>query len=385
MSQAARTSDGPQAPAPARFFFRPEARRWRAPTTAGSARRCHQVLPGYFPSPLVPAPQCARRWGVGAVLVKDESERFGVSSFKALGASYAIARVLAEHTSEPLAASWDQLRAQATQAPITLVTATDGNHGRALAHFAAALGVAAEVVVPAVMSEAVVAAIAGEGAQVIRTDLGYDEAVQAAAASVRPGSARVLVQDTAWPGYEVVPGWIVEGYQTMLEELEEQLDALGLAGPDLVAVPVGVGSLAQAVVTFYRQAERTASVLSCEPDTAACILASLRERTLTSVSTGSTNMAGLNCGTPTSLGWPLLCEGLDAAVAVSDEEAVRATQTLSGFGVRAGASGAASLAGVEAVLTGARSAERRVQLGLDEQSVVVLLSTEGSGGAGGLT
>lgn len=314
-----------------------------------------------------------------SVLVKDESERFGVASFKALGASYAIARILAERSGTPLCSSWVDLTKQAAHARITLVTATDGNHGRAVAHFAAALGLNAEVVVPAVMSETVVASIAGEGAEVIRTELTYDQAVRAAAHSVQADSERVLVQDTAWPGYEVVPGWIVQGYQTMLEELDEQLDALGLGEPDLVAVPVGVGSLAQAVVTFYRQHDRTTSVLSCEPDTAACILASLCEQALTSVDTGHTTMAGLNCGTPTTLGWPVLREGLDAAVAVSDAEAVRAVKALSVIGVHAGPSGAASLAGVEAVLSGPGADERRELLGLDADSVVVLLSTEGSG------
>jgi diaminopropionate ammonia-lyase len=141
---------------------------------------------------------------------------------------------------------------------------------------------------------------------------------------------------------------------------------------------VGVGSLAQAVVTFYRQQERGTSVLSCEPDSAACVLASLRARALTRVQTGSTTMAGLNCGTPTALGWPILREGLDAAVAVGDTDVSRATETLAAIGVHAGPSGAASLAGVEAVLSGPGAEERRALLGLDSDSVIVLLSTEGT-------
>lgn len=326
----------------------------------------------------MPDSATARRWGLRSVLVKDESERFGVASFKALGASYAVARILAERTGQPLCSDWAELVDQAGRAPITLVTATDGNHGRALAHFSAALGLRAEVWVPAVMSDAAAASIAREGAQVVRTEMSYDATVEAAAASVQPESDRVLVQDTAWPGYEVVPGWIVEGYRTMMDELDEQLDAVGLGEPDLVAVPVGVGSLAQAVVTFYRQQERGTSVLSCEPDSAACVLASLRARALTRVQTGSTTMAGLNCGTPTALGWPILREGLDAAVAVGDTDVSRATETLAAIGVHAGPSGAASLAGVEAVLSGPGAEERRALLGLDSDSVIVLLSTEGT-------
>jgi diaminopropionate ammonia-lyase len=360
------------------WLARPPVRQWRAPVAAATARHCHRGLPGYTPTPLVPAPEAARRWGVGSVLVKDESQRFGVASFKALGASYAIARLLAERTGEPVCSSWEEMVDQASRAPVTLVTATDGNHGRALAHFAAALGLPAEVVVPAVMSPAAIAAIAAEGARVVRTQDSYDDAVRRAAARVESGSDRVLVQDTAWEGYEVIPGWIVEGYQTMVEELDEQLHALRLREPDLVAVPVGVGSLAQAVVTFYRQGERATSVLSCEPDTAACILASLRAHQITSVPTGSTNMAGLNCGTPTSLGWPVLHAGLDAATMVSDADAVQAVRELARIGVQAGASGAASWAGVERALSGADADARRGQLGLDDGSIVVLLNTEGS-------
>lgn len=338
-------------------------------------------------TPLVPAPALATRWSVGRVFVKDESSRFGLPSFKALGVSYAIARLLADRSGGTVSRSWEELAAQAQADPVTLVTATDGNHGRALAHFAAMLRLPVEVIVPGVMTQAAAAAITAEGAVVTRIDGSYDEAVTDAADLADSSPSRVLVQDTAWPGYEVLPRWIVEGYQTMLEEVSDQLCALKLAEPDLVAVPVGVGSLAQAVVAYYRGKEPRVltSVLSCEPDSAACVLASLRAGELTSVPTASTTMAGLNCGTPTSLGWPVLHRGLDAAIAVTDVQAARAVQLLATLGVRAGASGAASLAGVEAALTGGGSSRRRAELGLTDASIIVLLNTEGSAGAGGLT
>lgn len=369
------------------WFARPEARRWSGVTPSGSARRCHRALPGYAVTPLIDAPALSTRWGVGRVVVKDESSRFGLPSFKALGASYAIARLLAERTGQPASTSWAELRAQASADRLTLVTATDGNHGRALAHFGAMLGLSCEVVVPAVMSKAAATAIAADGAAVTRIEGSYDDAVAVAAGRADASDGRVLVQDTAWPGYDVIPGWIVEGYQTMLEETSEQLGDLGLAEPALVAVPVGVGSLAQAVVTYYRGGGRPCStaVLSCEPDSAACVLTSLTVGKPTSVPTAATNMAGLNCGTPTSLGWPILHQGLDAAIAVTDVEASAAVDVLGSLGVHAGASGAASLAGVEAALTGPGSRTRRRELGLHHDAVVVLLNTEGSAGAGGLT
>lgn len=379
--------EAPTDPLISPWYVRPESRSWRGPSISRGARGCHRMLPGYAVTPLVPAPELAKAWSVGHVFVKDESSRFELPSFKALGVSYAIVRVLAERSGDTVSQSWEKLVTQAQAHPVTLVTATDGNHGRALARFAEMLGLCAEVLVPAVMTPTAAAAITAEGAVVTRVEGSYDDAVLAAAEFADASPDRVLIQDTAWPGYETVPGWIVEGYQTMLEEISDQLSALGLAEPSLVAVPVGVGSLAQSVVTYYRgrDSRPPTSVLSCEPDSAACILASLMEGNMTSVPTAATTMAGLNCGTPTSLGWPVLREGLDAAIAVSDTDAAQGVQAFAALGIDAGASGAATVAGVEAALSGTGANTRRDELGLTNDSIIVLLNTEGSTGAGGLS
>ncbi len=188
------------------------------------------------------------------------------------------------------------------------------------------------------------------------------------------------MQDTAWAGYESVPAWIVEGYGTLLAELDRQFAERDLAGPDLVSVPVGVGSLAQAVVTHYRRGGGglAPAILAVEPETAAGVLASLHAEARRSVATGDTVMAGLNCGTPSSLAWPVLAGGLDAAIAVPDQLATQAGADLAGLGVRSGPSGAASLAGVRAALTGPGAEGRRAGLGVTGSSVVLLLSTEGT-------
>jgi diaminopropionate ammonia-lyase len=236
------------------------------------------------------------------------------------------------------------------------------------------LGVGATVFVPAVMTAGAAAAIAGEGADVSRIDGDYDQAVRDAAAYAGSDPDRLLVQDTAWPGYEQVPAWIVEGYDTLLAEID---DALGGERPDLVAVPVGVGSLAEAVVRHYRQsASPHPAILSVEPTTALCVLASLNAGDLTSVPTDATVMAGLNCGTPSSAAWPVLRDGCDTAIAVTDKAALAAVEELAGLGVSSGPSGAASLAGVRAALTGPGASDRRRAIGIDSASVIVLLSTE---------
>jgi diaminopropionate ammonia-lyase len=207
---------------------------------------------------------------------------------------------------------------------------------------------------------------------VVRLQVGYDEAVRAAAAYAEESDGRALVQDTAWAGYTKVPAWIVDGYRTLLEEVDEQLGG----APDLVAVPTGVGSLAEAVVRHHRRPDAPhPSVLSVEPDTAACVLASLIANEPVTVPTGSTVMAGLNCGTVSSSAWPVLREGCDAAVAVSDGEARRAVADLGKLGLSSGPSGAATLAGVRVALA---VPARRVALDLPPDAVVVLLSTEGN-------
>lgn len=346
------------------WFSAPAARRWSWPGRPGSpvggpARDFHRSLPGYAPTPLVELPTLADELGVGRVLVKDESSRLGLPAFKILGASWAcrqtIARVPGAH----------------------LVTATDGNHGRAVARMARELDTGATIFVPGGMLESTAALIAAEGADVVRVDGDYDETVRAAAAHAMADPDRALVQDTSWEGYEQVPQWIVEGYQTLVAEVDDELGRR----PDLVAVPVGVGSLAQAVVTHYRHDTRPATgsthttrLLSVEPDTAACLLASLHEGAPVSVPTADTVMAGLNCGTVSILAWPVLRDGCDAAVAVSDEAVLTASVDLERLGVSSGPCGAASLAGVRATL---HDPSRRADLDLPADAVVVLLSTEG--------
>lgn len=363
-----------------RWYARPAARDWRCPPPPESPRAFHAALSGYRPTPLVELPTLAGELEVGRVLVKDESQRLGLPAFKVLGAAWAAARLFARRAGLARPVDLDALRAAATRSPATLVAATDGNHGRAVARMASLLGLPAHIFVPQFISDRVAGAIAAEGAVVTRVAGDYDKAVAAAAGWTSDRPDAVLVQDAGWPGYHEVPGWIVDGYSTLMLEVHDGLSALGLAGPDLVVVPVGVGSLAQAVVTHSRsRAAGRPAVLGVEPDTAACVLASLQAGELRSVPTGETVMAGLNCGTPSGAAWPCLRDGLDAAVAVADPQAVRAAADLAALGVSSGLSGAASLAGARVALTGPGAPQRRGQLGVGAGSVVVLLSTEGAG------
>jgi diaminopropionate ammonia-lyase len=184
------------------WYSSPTARDWTGPFVPSDAHAFHRSLPGYAPTPLVPVPEVATELRVGRVLVKDESSRLGMPAFKVLGASWACRQVL-EH-----------------RPGVMLVTATDGNHGRAVARMAAHFGVEATVFVPNLMLRETAARIAEEGAKVVWVDGSYDAAVRRAAEFAHEQPDRALVQDTAWDGYERVPAWIVEGYQTLLEEVD---------------------------------------------------------------------------------------------------------------------------------------------------------------------
>ncbi|MEV5827307.1 diaminopropionate ammonia-lyase [Spirillospora sp. NPDC052242] len=333
----------------------------------------HRTLPGYAPTPLAELSALAAELGVHRLFVKDESSRLGLPAFKMLGASWGAFRAVSEHygLAEP---TLERLRARLRgERPVELVTATEGNHGRAVAAMARLLGARARIYVPDGVHPAAVAAIEGEGARVTRVAGSYEEAVRLATGAASAPDV-LLVQDTSVPGHERVPQWIVDGYSTLFTEIDDELRARGAEPPSLVAVPVGVGSLAQAAVTHYRAGRTPPTLLTVEPDAAPCLLASLAAGRSTTIGTRATIMSGLHCAAPSALAWPHLRDGVDAAVAVSDGAAARAVRDLAALGVPAGPCGAASLAGVRAALVPGR----RAALPDGHDRTVVLLATEGA-------
>ncbi len=329
----------------------------------------HRSLPGYAVTPLHDLPRLAAELGVSRLLVKDESSRLGLPAFKMLGASWAVFRCLAELCAEPPEPTLRALREKIAELPpITLVTATDGNHGRAVARMAAYLELPALVLIPSVVPTEAIELVRSEGADVEVLDLTYDETVEEAAHRARDssdGRTRLLVQDTSWPDYQRVPRWIVDGYATLFDEATDQLGD----DPALLVVPAGVGSLAHAAVLHCRSHPGWRAV-TVEPEVAPCVAASLAAGALVSTGSGETSMAGLNCGTPSSLALPDLLATLEGGVWVTDEEAAEATSTLAENGIDGGACGAASLAALGQLA--ASEAGRRLVSG----ATVLLLNTE---------
>jgi diaminopropionate ammonia-lyase len=314
----------------------------------------HAKLPGYVPTRLVDCAGIAARLGADRVWVKDESNRMGLPAFKIMGASWAVYRAANEalrertaavaggwSTVHDLAAAFEPLR------PLTLTCATDGNHGRAVAHMAQLLGFSARIYVPSEMAPARIAAIESEGAAVVRHDGTYDEAVARSAAEADDGT--LVISDTSWPGYEQVPQWVIEGYSTIFWEIEDELARNADPGPDVISVQIGVGALAASVVRHFRRPESTSRpfILGVEPTRAACILAAIEAGEIVELpGPHDSIMAGLNCGIASPVAWPYVSKGIDAFIAVEDERAREAVRALAAEGVVAGECGSAGLAGL---------------------------------------
>lgn len=361
-------------------YINPAAREASTAPAPAEVLQFHRGMAGYAPTALSESPDLAGTLGVGQVFIKEEAGRFGLPAFKMVGASWAIYRALAERTEDP-AFDWtfaDLAERFGGHGGMTLVCATDGNHGRAVAHTARMLGLGARVFVPAQIGQRAKEAIRSEDAELVEVDAPYDDVVIQATAAADADPAAMMVQDTAWAGYEQIPGWIVEGYSTIFRELDDQLADAGLAGPDVVVTPCGVGSLIQATAAHYRGNDRPAdkvkpSLLSVEPAEAACLLESLKADRPVAVDTGYTRMAGMNCGKVSTIAWPVLRDSIDAAVSITEDEDLAAVKELERLGIDAGPCGAASLAGLQ---TAFADPAMREGMGVNGNSVVVLLSTE---------
>jgi diaminopropionate ammonia-lyase family len=332
-------------------------------TELDDVRRFYSGLPEAQPTPLRRLAGLASRLGLAELLVKDESNRFGLPAFKILGTRYAVARLLEQGAVGDLAC------------------ATAGNHGLAVARAAQLASRPAHVYVPRGTSPARTAAIRSEGAEVVTTDTGYDEAVRVMARDASEHGWTV-VSDMAWTGYEQVPRWIMAGYGWMLDESALEW---GPTPPDLVVVQAGVGSLAGGVAGWLQAtcgANRPRLVV-VEPRGSACVAGSLeRGRRVSLDVCEPTTMAGLRCAEVSPLAWPVLRDTVDAAVQISEEDASWAVGAMAepvgaDPSIEAGPSGAAGLAGLMRLVTDSRLGSVRSALGISARTRALVINTEG--------
>jgi diaminopropionate ammonia-lyase len=344
--------------------------------------RFHRRLPGYEETPLVDAPKIANALGVGKVFIKDESGRLGLPAFKILGASWAAYRALEDRLGKDFG-DWKEFgdleeRLEPLR-PLSLAAATDGNHGRAVARVARLLGLGAKIFVPADMVLARRKSIAEEGAEVIVVDGTYDEAVERSADAA--GERALLVSDMSWPGYKRIPLWVIEGYSTMLWEIDDELESRNEEGPDLVVVQVGVGAFAAAVARHYRSpgASTRPKLMSVEPTSADCLLESVAAGRIVSVpGPHDSIMSGLNCGRPSLVAWPTVSVGIDILVTIDDGQAREAMRLAAESGIESGETGAAGLGGLLELLRAGEEEAARKALGVGEDTRVLLFNCEGA-------
>jgi len=355
------------------------------------ARTFHESFPQYTTTPLAKLEQMAAYLGLGSIYVKDESYRFGLNAFKVLGGSFAMARYIAGQTGKDVSElpysvlTSDALRQAFGQA--TFFTATDGNHGRGVAWAANKLGQKAVVYMPKGSTRTRLENIRKENATATIEECNYDECVRMAAAAAAETPNGVVVQDTAWDGYEEIPAWIMQGYGTMAMEADEQLAGYGCSRPTHVFVQAGVGSLAGAVQGYFanRFPENPPKVVVVEAEAAACLYKGAKKGDGSiQIVDGDmpTIMAGLACGEPNTISWDILTNHVDTFVAAPDWVAAKGMRMLSAPlkgdpQVVSGESGAAPFGVLACIMLMEDYKELREHLGLDENSKVLLFSTEG--------
>lgn len=358
------------------------------PENAKKVRAFHASFPEYQVTPLAKLDQLAKALGVANVYVKDESYRFGLNAFKVLGGSYTIGNYLAQRLGKDISElpfpvlSSEEVRRQIGE--VTFVTATDGNHGRGIAWTANRLGQKSVVYMPKGSALERLHNIQALGADASITDMNYDDAVRLANSNAEK-YGWVMVQDTAWEGYEDIPGWIMEGYTTMAAEAVEQMKG---DKPTHIFLQAGVGAMSGGITGFFADLygdEDRPIITIVEPNKADCIYRSAKANDgKPHFVKGDMNtiMAGLACGEPCTIGWNVLRDYADNFVSMPDYVAAEGMRVLGNplpgdERVISGESGAATLGFVAEVMRNESLDWLREQLKLDENSRILCFSTEG--------
>lgn len=345
---------------------------------------CSEIMAwdGYAPTPLVALPGLAENIGVARIDYKHEGPRFGLGSFKALGGSYAALGVLQRELKKLLQTdvSLEDIRngkyAEACS-NITLVSATDGNHGRSLAWGCQRFGAPCRIYIHSEVSEGRAVAMREFGAEVIRIDGDYDESLRVTKQEAAE-NGWFVVSDTSWPGYIDPPRDVMAGYGVMTREICENLDA----APTHVFLQGGVGGLASSVAAGLRQhfGADSPRVVIVEPDLAACLFTSAQNGKATTVSIDEeTIMAGLSCGEPSELAWAILEEEASDFVTIPDSIVAPTVRLLANAetGDPAVEAGESAVAGLAALIAARQNSEMSEKLGLDQTSRVLLIGSEG--------
>lgn len=339
------------------------------PTFSQDAIGFHQQLPGYTPTPLIDWPVYASQHHFKNLFIKDESQRFGLKAFKSLGGSYAMFRILCKRNYlNPKTTSFDQLRSM-DHHDVTFVCATDGNHGHGVSWAASLFGCAAYILMPKGSSEARRKRMERKNVQAVITDLSYDQAVQKAS-DLAQENHWILIQDTAWEGYTQIPTWIIEGYLTMAQEIIHQMTT----PPTHIFLQAGVGAMAGGMIDAFSRVYPTTQFIIVESAGAPCLYASMNQGKRTSIACEPTIMAGLNCGTPCLITWPIIQKRANYFCVCEDDAAIRGMHVLKTNDMVAGESSAVTMGLLDRIV---KSEILRNQFQMHKDASILLINTEG--------
>lgn len=357
-----------------------------------TAMNFHKSFPQYSVTPLVRLKELAELCGIKEIFVKDEAWRFGLHAFKVLGGSFAMARHIAKITGRNISElTYEKLTSPEIKketGELTFFSATDGNHGRGVAWSANKLGQKSVILMPKGSAKMRLDNILREGAKATIEEENYDECVRMAAKIAEDTPGGVMVQDTAWPGYEEIPAWIMQGYGTMAMEADNQMEDLNTNPPTHVIVQAGVGSLAGAVVGYFanKYPDNPPIFIVAESDQADCLYRSaITGDGSIKIVDGDmqTIMAGLACGEPNTSSWQILKDKVGVFASCPDWVAARGMRIL-GMPVRgdsviiSGESGAVTTGLLAYAMMDEEMKPMREAMKLDKDSRVLLFSTEGN-------
>ena len=353
------------------------------------ARTFHQSFPEYKETPLVDLKEMAKFLGINKVCIKDESYRFGLNAFKVLGGSYAMARFIAEETNKDIKdvdykyLTSDQLKKDLGSV-VTFFSATDGNHGKGVAWAANKLGQKSVIFMPKGSTEYRLNAIKAEGATATIEEFNYDDCVRKAAEESAKVPHSVVVQDTAWEGYEKIPSWIMEGYGTMADEASDEFGER----PTHVFVQAGVGSLAGGMVGYFanKYKDNPPIMVVVETSVADCLYKGAVQNNGEIAKVGGdmdSIMAGLCCGEPNITSWDILRNHVTCFVSADDNVTRLGMRMLAApikgdKPVTSGESGAVPFGVLVSIMKDPKYADLKKELKLDSNSKVLLFSTEGN-------
>lgn len=338
--------------------------------------------PSYEQTPLVSLNKIAAKIGIKEIYYKDESSRFGLGSFKALGGTYGVLRFIKDALEEEFGktVAIEDIRSGKYSNNIskyTVTTATDGNHGRSVAFGAKLFGCKCQIYIHSEVSQGRHDAIENLDARVVRVDGNYDKSVEICKKESKLNNWQVI-SDTSYSGYTKYPRYIMAGYNVMAEEITNQMGEKSM--PTHIFLQGGVGSFPGAICGYFWEKfnNQNLKIVVVESEHAPCLIKSAQKNKITSVPVETeTIMAGLSCGEPSLLGWEILSSGADDFITISDDLIPSVMRFLSKNSpyIEAGESSVAGLAGLIEIMKNQKVAKN---IGLGSDSIVLLFGTEGA-------